>query len=68
MTKCIDNHQTEAGKTGIYKSKYINNSYHRLKLVTIDIPDTAILFNVFISPNEDFIITCAQNTDLSNID
>jgi len=59
---------TEAGKAGIYKSKYINNSYHKPELLTFDVPDTAILFNAFISPNEDFIITCALNIDSSNID
>jgi len=36
---------TEAGKAGIYKSVYANNSYQKPELLPFDIPDTGILFN-----------------------
>lgn len=59
---------TEAGKARIYKSAFLNNSYQDPELLSLDVRDTAILFNAFISPAEDYIITCAQNIDSSNID
>jgi hypothetical protein len=59
---------TKAGKSGIYKSIYVNNSFGEPELLPFDVPDNGILFNAFISPDEDFLITCAQNIDSTNID
>jgi hypothetical protein len=59
---------TRAGKSGIYKSAFVNNSYQTPELLFFDIPEKGILFNAFISPDENFLITCAQYIDSSNTD
>jgi len=55
-------------KARIYRSKFENGRFEEPEIVPIIIPDTALLFNAFISPKEDFLITCAQNIDSTNTD
>jgi Tol biopolymer transport system component len=56
------------GKSRIYKSRFENGKYGKPELVPINIPENGILFNAYISPEEDFLITCAVNIDSTNID
>jgi hypothetical protein len=55
-------------KTRIYKSKFENGKYQEPEILQFDIPDTGQLFNAFISPKEDFLITCALGIDSTNTD
>ena len=56
------------GKAMIYRSNLENNKYKKSEIVNIPIPGNGILFNAFVAPNEDYIITCAFNIDSTNID
>jgi len=56
------------GKAMIYRSYLENNKYKKPEIVNIPIPENGILFNAFVAPNEDYIITCAFNIDSTNID
>ena len=56
------------GKAMIYRSNLENNKYKKPEIVNIPIPENGILFNAFVAPNEDYIITCAFNIDSTNID
>jgi hypothetical protein len=57
-----------SGKSMIYKSKFENGKYSEPELVPFDIPEKGILFNAFVSPDEDLMITGALNIDSTNID
>jgi hypothetical protein len=59
---------TKEGKSGIYRSLFENGRYLAPELLRFDIPETAILFNAFISPEEDYLITCARGVDSTNTD
>jgi hypothetical protein len=62
---------TRSAKTGIpmiYRSVYKNGTYEKPEILNFPIPEKGMLFNAFISPKEDFLITCAQGIDSSNID
>jgi hypothetical protein len=59
---------TKNGKTRIYKSRLENSGYTEPETLQFDIPENGLLFNAFISPNEDYIITCALGIDSTNID
>ena len=62
---------TRSAKNGIpliYRSVFKNRSYERPEKLPFTIPETGMLFNAFISPKEDFLITCAQGIDTTNID
>jgi hypothetical protein len=62
---------TRSGKSGkprIYKSVFINGKYQEPAMLPINIPETGMLFNAYISPKEDFLITCAQGIDSTNAD
>jgi hypothetical protein len=52
----------------IYRSARTNGGYANPEILPITIPETGMLFNAFISPKEDFLITCAQGIDPTNID
>lgn len=56
------------GKPMIYKSIFRNGFYEKPEMLPFQIPETGFLFNAFISPKEDFLITCAQGIDSTNID
>jgi hypothetical protein len=58
----------KTGKTRIYRSLLENGKFLEPEILQFDIPDTGLLFNAFISPKEDFLITCALNIDSTNID
>jgi hypothetical protein len=58
----------KSGKIRIYKSRFENGNYLEPEMLQFDIPEKGILFNAYISPKEDFIITCAQGIDSTNID
>ena len=59
---------TKDGKMRIYRSVFNEGRYLEPEMLKFDIPDTGLLFNAFISPKEDYIITCALGIDLSNTD
>jgi len=62
---------TRSNKNGvarIYKSKFENGRFGDPEIVPLAIPETGLLFNAFVSPQEDFLITCALNIDSSNTD
>jgi hypothetical protein len=52
----------------IYRSVYKDGHYAEPEKLAIAIPETGMLFNCFISPKEDFLITCAQGIDSTNVD
>jgi len=45
-----------------------NGSYEKPERLSFPVPEKGILFNSFISPKEDLLITCAQGIDSTNID
>jgi hypothetical protein len=59
---------TKNGKPMIYRSTFKNGSYEKPEKLPFPVPETGMLFNAFISPKEDFLITCAQGIDSTNID
>jgi hypothetical protein len=56
------------GSARIYRTKLENGSYGDPKMVPFVIPEKGMLFNAFVSPQDDFLITCALNIDVANID
>jgi hypothetical protein len=56
------------GKARIYRSRFENSRFQEPELIPFDIPEEGLLFNAFISPQEDFLITCALNIDSTNVD
>jgi hypothetical protein len=56
------------GVTRIYKSEFHNGRYEEPEILPFKIPGKGLLFNAFISPNEDYLITCAMNIDSTNVD
>jgi hypothetical protein len=62
---------TRGNKDGIirlYKSKWNNGYYEEPEMLLFNIPQKGLLFNAFISPKEDYLITCALYIDSTNID
>lgn len=62
---------TRAGKNGvarIYRSRLENGRYEKPEMVPLAVPESGLLFNAFISPQEDFLMTCALNIDPTNKD
>jgi hypothetical protein len=62
---------TRSAKNGtpmIYRSVFKNGSYEKPERLSFPVPEKGMLFNSFISPKEDFLITCAQGIDSTNID
>ena len=62
---------TRSAKNGtpmIYRSVFKNGSYEKPERLSFPVPEKGILFNSFISPKEDLLITCAQGIDSTNID
>jgi hypothetical protein len=62
---------TRSAKSGnpmIYRSAFRNGRYDKPEVLPFKIPETGMLFNAFISPKEDFLITCALGIDSTNID
>jgi len=55
-------------KIRIYRSRFENGKYKDPEILPFDIPENGMLFNAFISPKEDFLITCAQGIDSTNVD
>ena len=55
-------------KIRIYRSGFENGKYKDPEILPFDIPENGMLFNAFISPKEDFLITCAQGIDSTNVD
>jgi hypothetical protein len=56
------------GTSSIYKSRFVNNRFDGPELISLNVPENGVLFNAFVSPTEDYLITCAQNIDSTNID
>lgn len=56
------------GKPMIYRSAFKNGSYGKPEILPFKIPETGMLYNAFITPDEDFLITCAQGIDSTNND
>ena len=62
---------TRAKKNGtarIYRAKPVNRRYAEPEMLPFVIPEKGMLFNAFVSPQEDFLITCALNIEAANID
>jgi hypothetical protein len=59
---------TKEGKAKIYRSVYENGQFKEPEIVPLNVPDSALLFNAFISPQEDYLITCALKIDSANND
>jgi WD40-like Beta Propeller Repeat len=59
---------TKTGKPMIYRSIFKNGGYENPEMLPFQVPDAGMLFNAFISPDEDYLITCAQGIDSTNID
>jgi hypothetical protein len=62
---------TRSSKNGapmIYRSVFKNGTYENPERLPFPVPEKGMLFNAFISPKEDFLITCAQGIDSTNID
>ena len=62
---------TRSAKNGtplIYRSAFKNGSYEKPERLSLSIPEEGMLFNAFISPEENFLITCAQGIDSTNVD
>jgi len=58
----------KGGKIRIYRSVFDNGKYLEPKILPLEIPENGLLFNAFISPGEDYLITCAQGIDSTNVD
>ena len=52
----------------IYRSPFKDGHYSGPEKLPFLLPEKGMLFNAFISPKEDFLITCAQGIDSTNID
>jgi hypothetical protein len=62
---------TRSKKNGIariYKAKFENGRYAEPEMLPLKILETGLLFNAFVSPQEDFLITCALKIDSTNVD
>jgi hypothetical protein len=59
---------TKTGKPMIYRSAFKSGGYEKPERLPFPVPDAGMLFNAFISPDEDYLITCAQGIDSTNID
>jgi Tol biopolymer transport system component len=56
------------GKPMIYRSVFKKGNYEKPEMLPFQIPETGMLYNAFISPKEDFLITCAMGIDSTNTD
>ncbi len=52
----------------IYKSRFVDGRFEEPEILPFDIPEKGMLFNAFVSPREDFLITCALHIDPTNTD
>jgi hypothetical protein len=62
---------TRSAKSGtprIYKSKLKNGTYSEPEILPIDVPEEGLIYNAFVSPDEDFLIFCALSIDSTNQD
>jgi hypothetical protein len=62
---------TRSGKNAparIHKSLFVGGRYEKPEILPLDVPEGGILFNAFVSPKEDFLITCALRIDPTNTD
>jgi len=62
---------TRSEKNGtpmIYRSALKNGAYENPEILNFAISEKGMLFNAFISPKEDYLITCAQGIDSTNVD
>jgi len=59
---------TKNGTPMIYRSDLKNGTYEEPEVLPFPLPETGMLFNAFISPGEDFLITCAMGIDTTNTD
>ena len=60
--------QTKDGTVRIFRSKFENCRFRQPEMLPFEIPEKGLLFNAFISPREDYLITCALNIDSTNVD
>jgi hypothetical protein len=59
---------SKGGKPRLYKSEFQNGKYEEPEMLPFDVPENGLLFNAFVSPEEDFLITCAVGIDSTNVD
>ncbi len=55
-------------KARIYKSRLEGDRFLNPEMIPFDVPEEAALFNAFVSPGEDFLITCGLHVDPTNTD
>jgi hypothetical protein len=58
----------KSGVARIYKAKFANGRYAEPEMLLFAIPEKGLLFNAFVAPNEDYLITCALNINTENAD
>jgi hypothetical protein len=71
VTKSNDLYFTRSRKNvfaRIYKAKYDNGRYSDPEMLPFEVPEKGVLFNAFVSPQEDYLITCALNIEPANVD
>jgi hypothetical protein len=56
------------GSARIYRAKLENGRYAEPEMLPFTVPEKGLLFNAFVSPQEDFLITCALNIEAANAD
>ena len=62
---------TRSGKAAparLYRSRFVDGHFETPEILPLDVPEGGILFNAFVSPREDFLITCALHIDPTNTD
>ncbi len=56
------------GPARIYRSELEGRRYREPVPVPLDVPENAELFNAFVSPDEDYLITCGLKVDPGNLE
>ena len=56
------------GPARIYRSDLAGGRYREPVLVPLDVPENAELFNAFVSPDEDYLITCGLRVEPANLE
>lgn len=62
---------TRSDKNGvarIYRSKCEDGRFGKPEILPLTVPDKGLLFNAFVSPQDDYLITGALNIDSTNTD
>jgi hypothetical protein len=58
----------KGSKPRIYRLDFENGRFSSPEMVSLPIPESSSVFNAYVSPDEDYMITCAENIDSANTD